>query len=863
MTMLKRFPWKIFLSTAWLVFLVYLIISQWPTVDLIGDSWRLLTPTWIIVAILAQILLLFSFSAGLRKSLKVNQVIISQLKIFVLSLESIALNTIIPGGLAGSLLIAKRVTPIKKSLVPNLIIILTAQVIDLVLFIILVLLTTGKLFHLSWVTALTIICLLGITIYVIFIYYRLQHWLARLFLNRLVKLTNRLGFKVQLIDFRKIIISTIKNFSLPAMLIYILNIGIVYSVVIAFGIKLTPVAVLSLYTAISVVHVISPVPQGIGLVEGSFASILALYGVSFDLALAIAVTYRIITFWLPMLLGTYFYFHKKAFNLARHRLAVLGLASLMFMVAIINLLSSLEKPLHAHIHQLVGFVPFKIIPYGRFASVVTGLVLLLLIQGILRRKKSIYYVAVLAAGVSGLAHLVKGLNYAESGLSFVLLGWLFLLKDQFTVDFDRSTLRNRLISLISALVFLLVYGWLGIFRLSQSFEINHSLLISLKTLPAVMFGPKLAQSRFAHDFVNSWQILAAAVLILVIWLLLKPVTDELSGFSFKQKRARKIISHYGNSSLAELCLYPDKRWWFSQDGSVISYVLSGRVAVVLGDPIGPDNNCIEQWYKLCQRNDWISAFYQTNLSNEAKYLSLNYHRFDVGREALIDCSRFNLVGSEVKSIRNAVNSVKRNGYTFKISLPPLSDKLLNDMQKISTTWLQKMGGDEKHFSLGWFDQSFLKYNPVGLVYNDQSEIVAFASLLPRYKAGGWAIDLIRYGKIKNGVIELLLVGIIDWVKNQTRPTLSLGLSPLSGVGNKLDSPPAEKVAKQIFLRMKRGYNFSGLWNFKNRFQPDWEPRYLWYAGGGNLPRVITAIIAANAGGSLIGYLPFSKLFNKK
>ena len=40
-------------------------------------------------------------------------------------------------------------------------------------------------------------------------------------------------------------------------------------------------------------------------------------------------------------------------------------------------------------------------------------------------------------------------------------------------------------------------------------------------------------------------------------------------------------------SLARLALLDDKLYYFSAAGSMIAYVVEGRTAIVLGDPIGP------------------------------------------------------------------------------------------------------------------------------------------------------------------------------------------------------------------------------------------------------------------------------------
>jgi phosphatidylglycerol lysyltransferase len=44
------------------------------------------------------------------------------------------------------------------------------------------------------------------------------------------------------------------------------------------------------------------------------------------------------------------------------------------------------------------------------------------------------------------------------------------------------------------------------------------------------------------------------------------------------------------------------------------------------------------------------------------------------------------------------------------------------------------------------------------------------------------------------------------------------------------------------------YNFQGLRQYKAKFDPEWEPRYLASPGGFTLPRVLTQVSALISGG---------------
>ena len=57
------------------------------------------------------------------------------------------------------------------------------------------------------------------------------------------------------------------------------------------------------YTIGTLVWTVSPIPQGIGLVEGAYSLVLVSLGIRAPLAATIALAYRGIVFWLPLLAG--------------------------------------------------------------------------------------------------------------------------------------------------------------------------------------------------------------------------------------------------------------------------------------------------------------------------------------------------------------------------------------------------------------------------------------------------------------------------------------------------------------------------------------------------------------------------------
>jgi uncharacterized membrane protein YbhN (UPF0104 family) len=72
---------------------------------------------------------------------------------------------------------------------------------------------------------------------------------------------------------------------------------------VAFHQSASPGAVLAGYGFAIVAWVISPVPQGVGMVEGAIVLVYSSLGIAPGPAALIAVAFRVLTLWLPLLIG--------------------------------------------------------------------------------------------------------------------------------------------------------------------------------------------------------------------------------------------------------------------------------------------------------------------------------------------------------------------------------------------------------------------------------------------------------------------------------------------------------------------------------------------------------------------------------
>ncbi len=300
---------------------------------------------------------------------------------------------------------------------------------------------------------------------------------------------------------------------------------------------------------------------------------------------------------------------------------------------------------------------------------------------------------------------------------------------------------------------------------------------------------------------------------------------------------------------------------------LIAYVVKGRIALALGDPIGPQEDfsaSLAGFQELCASNDWQPAFYQSLPDHLDLYKRFGFDVLCIGQEAVVNLAEFTLAGKSSKSFRNLYNRVKRLGYRVELYQPPLADDLLNELRLVSDEWLTTVHGIEMKFSLGWFDDDYIRGCPVMVVYSPQGKIVAFANLYTEYRLNEISMDLMRHRKgTENGTMELLFVSLFQWAREQGYDSFNLGLSALSGVGEHAGDPIIERAEFFIYKHIDHFYNFKGLHAFKQQFNPHWSPRYLVYKNPPSLLAVAAAILRADSGDRLSRGLPSDRRLKPK
>jgi phosphatidylglycerol lysyltransferase len=546
-------------------------------------------------------------------------------------------------------------------------------------------------------------------------------------------------------------------------------------------------------------------------------------------------------------------------SIALHRQSddwIVNLRSLVTaLMGLVNLVSATFPAMSSRLAVLRQILPLEVRHGSHLTAALAGFALLLLADTLRRRKRVAWLMTLVVLIISVFSHLFKGLDYEEAALAGLLGIILFFNRDHFHARSDSPSVLRGLLVLVVAVFFTLVYGTTGFYLLDRHFKESYDFLDSIRqtfVMFTQFYDPGLEPiTGFGRFFGVSIYMVAAGTLSYSLIMLVRPVLVRFPATPQASTRAKEIAERYGRSSLSRLTLLPDKSYFFTIGGTMFAFAHEGRVALVLGDPIGPETDLLQAlaaFKKHCVENDWLPAFYQVLPDHLQLYKSNGFSTLMIGQEAIVDLNAFTLEGKSGKEFRTVLNRMERLGHCAEMHLPPLEEGLLQNLRDISNEWLTMMHGNEMGFSVGWFDDDYVRNSPVMAVHAPDGKITAFANVVPEYQRSEYAVDLMRRRQvIENGTMDFLFVSLIHWAKTQRLKTFSLGLSALSGLGEHSDDPVTERALRTIYENLNRFYNFKGLHAFKEKYHPQWEPRYLIYPGLPSLPLVGTALVRANAG----------------
>ncbi len=272
----------------------------------------------------------------------------------------------------------------------------------------------------------------------------------------------------------------------------------------------------------------------------------------------------------------------------------------------------------------------------------------------------------------------------------------------------------------------------------------------------------------------------------------------------------------------------------------------------MGDPVGTSSAFGELLWTFKEQADRFGAkivFYQISEEYLPIYLDLGLSLLKLGQEARVELSQFGLEGKKRDNLRRGRNKLIKQNYYFEVLERDAVVANINRLKEISDAWLTQKQVREKRFSLGFFSEAYICRTRVAVARSPEGQIMAFANLWETFSHEELSIDLMRYDPLApNGVMDFKFAELMLWGKTQQYTWFNLGVAPLSGLERHPLAPLWHKIGTTIFDLGEEFYNFEGLYEYKAKFNPVWQSRYLATPAGLSAPFTLLTITRLIAGG---------------
>lgn len=612
---------------------------------------------------------------------------------------------------------------------------------------------------------------------------------------------------------------------------------------------------IALYAAALVAGVISHVPGGLGVFEAIILAALHGQAPTEQIAAAL-VLYRVIYHLLPLALAACLLAGAEVMrspagpvvaSVGRGAARVVPpvLAALSFVAGTILMANGVTPGAREQLMRLGDVVPLTLIEAGHFLASVAGVLLLVVARGLLSRLDGAWWTAVCITVIAGISILFRPLVVTELVVLVLLLVALLATRREFS---RRSSMLTQpltagwwlaIVAVLVGLAWIFFFAYRGVeYRddLWWQFEANAEAPRSLRAFLAMA-------------------LLACG---LGLWQLLRPAARPRGRVGAQPEQlevARKILTAQDNPQAA-LVLLGDKKVLLGEDGA--GFVMFGQRArswVALGDPVGPKTQwgeLIWSFVDIARSHGGRAVFYQATPEALPLLLDAGLRAYKLGEEGRVRLQSFSIQGGKGKALRYALSRAERDGLTLeRLEAGAAVDAAMGDLTAISDAWMAPQKGREKRFSLGAFDPAYVRQQPVALVRLNGTP-VAFASLLETGTGRECAVDLMRHTQEAPAItMEWLMLRLILDAKDRGADWFSLGMAPLAGLVDRPFAPLWHRVGRYVWRHGAAFYNFKGLRAFKDKFSPEWSPRYLAVSGGINplLALVdVTALINGGLGG---------------
>jgi lysyl-tRNA synthetase class 2 len=528
-------------------------------------------------------------------------------------------------------------------------------------------------------------------------------------------------------------------------------------------------------------------------------------------------------------------------------------------VGVMTLVSAVLPAFRARVNMVTDVLPGYAPAAATTGALAAGTILLLLSRALRRGKFRAWLLATVLSAVTVVLHLVKGLDVEEALVTTSMLVLLVRARPNFTARPDPRALSRFLAVLLIGPFVATGLGWLWLAvdadgqapGTTQADRVQHAFQGLFGVTGPVHF---LNPSDSRHAAV-ALLILGATWLGALMLALMMPAGGPHPLSAEEDTRLREMLSKWGQvDSLSYFATRGDKSVIFSRTGkAAVTYRVVGTVTLAAGDPVGDPEawpGAIEAWLEEAREFGWVPAALGVSEQGATAFHRAGFDALELGDEAIVEVDQFSLEGRSMRVVRQAVSRCDRAGLVVECRrVRELDEQTRAELRERADAW--RDGEVERGFSMALGRcMDPVDGDSVVVLCRDRDGVLRGLLDLVPWGPDGLSLDLMRRDRdAENGIVEHMVVGLWRACPALGVRRFSLNFAVFRSVfarGERLGAGPVLRMWRAVLIALSRFWQIESLYRANAKYQPTWEPRFLCFRSPGDLPRVGTAALRAEA-----------------
>ncbi len=514
--------------------------------------------------------------------------------------------------------------------------------------------------------------------------------------------------------------------------------------------------------------------------------------------------------------------------------------------------------LHHRLHSITVFVPGTVTNLASTATVITGLLLLMLSHGLRRRKRRAWQAVTVLLAFSVLIHVVHAPYLVQGAAAAAVLAVLLYYRDEFYAVGDPRT-RWRAAGVFAGLVVADVAIGLTYILLARHLALDYSIWQRTEHVVYGLVGVS-GPIRFVPDaradlFNLLTSTLGVFTLVVTAYLFLRPAEPGGRLGERDSLQIRDLLARYGDrDSLGYFALRHDKDVIWSPSGkSCIGYRVVSGVMLASGDPIGDPEawpGAIHAFLDEAARHAWVPAVMGCGeLGAEIWCREGDLTALELGDEAIVEVADFTMQGRAMRNVRQMAARVCRQGYAADVRR--VADIGRDEIDRIvnrAGTW--RGSPTERGFSMALGRVGDAEDGRCVVATATENGVLRALLHFVPWGSDGLSLDLMRRDRsAQPGVNDFLIVEVIRAARALGVKRISLNFAVFRAAlerGERIGAGPVLRVWRRFLVFISRWFQIESLYKFNAKFCPVWVPRFFVFPGTRDAVRVGVAALEAEA-----------------